>query len=351
MNIMDKRSLQVGINLGGWISQYPAYDHQYFKTFLIRDDIQRIADWGMDHVRLPVDYPLLEDDDQPGVYKESGFEYIESCLEWCRRNGLYIILDLHKAPGFAFDALDQASLFASPARQQRFIDLWSAIARRFVGRLEDALAFELLNEIVLPDSRPWNELVRRTIAQIRTIDPARLILVGGNYYNSADELQNLEVIADSNVFYTFHYYLPLTVTHQRAPWIAPLAEYDHALDYPGQQAVGLEAILKNYPSGIFRLDREVGVCFDQDHLHALLQPALDFSERIHQPLYCGEFGVIERAPMSTRLNWTRDFIGLLNQFGIGHAYWTYKALDFGLVDENGKVVNQELIKVVAQRAG
>ncbi len=346
---MDKTLFQVGLNLGGWISQYPAYDHQHFKTFLTRSDIQRIADWGMDHVRLPVDYPVLEEDDRPGVYKDSGFDYIESCLDWCQQSGLRLILDLHKAPGFAFDDLDRTTLFDNPAKQDRFLKLWSAIAHRFAGRLDDALAFELLNEIVLPDSRPWNELVRQAIARIRLIDPARLLVVGGNYYNSASELQNLELIEDSNILYTFHYYLPLTVTHQKAPWVAPLAEYDRALDYPGQQAVGLEAVLKGYPEGIFHLDHEVGVCFDQDYLQALLQPALDFSGRIHQPLYCGEFGVIDRAPLSTRLNWTRDFIELLNQFGIGRAYWTYKALDFGLVDEDGKVVDQELVKVVARR--
>ena len=77
---------QVGVNLGGWISQYPAFDTPHFDTFIAEADIRQIAGWGMDHVRLPVDYPLLEDDDQPGVYKDSGFEYIESCLEWCRQN-------------------------------------------------------------------------------------------------------------------------------------------------------------------------------------------------------------------------------------------------------------------------
>ena len=64
---MDKSSLKIGINLGGWISQYPAYDHRHFKAFITANDIKRIAGWGMDHVRLPVDYPLLEDDARPGV--------------------------------------------------------------------------------------------------------------------------------------------------------------------------------------------------------------------------------------------------------------------------------------------
>jgi endoglucanase len=346
---MDKSSLKIGINLGGWISQYPAYDHRYFKTFITADDIKRIAGWGMDHVRLPVDYPLLEDDARPGIYKESGFDYIESCLTWCQEQGLRLILDLHKAPGFAFDALDKSSLFTSPDLQARFFGLWEAITKRFVGRLDDALALELLNEIVLPDSGPWNKLVSQVLGHIRAIDPQRLIVIGGNHYNAADELQNLELISDPNILYTFHFYLPLSVTHQMAPWIRPLAEYNQQLEYPGRQAPGLASILEKYSHDTHGLDREIEARFDKSYLHSMLQPALDFSQRIGQPVYCGEFGVYERASMSTRLNWTRDFVALLDEFDIGRAYWTYKALDFGLLDKDGQVVDQGLVELASKR--
>lgn len=147
----------------------------------------------------------------------------------------------------------------------------------------------------------------------------------------------------------FHFYLPLTVTHQKVPWIPPIVEYNRQIDYPGHEATGLEDIVRRFPKDTHRLDREVGIPFDKEYLHAALQPAVDFSERIGQPVYCGEFGVYEGAPMPTRLNWTRDFIELLNQFHIGRALWTYKALDFGLVDKDGKVVNQKLVEIASKR--
>jgi hypothetical protein len=345
--MMDKKALQVGINLGGWISQYPAYDHHHFKTFITAADIRRIADWGMDHVRIPVDYPVLEDDSNPGKYKDSGFDYIDACLDWCQQNGLRAILDLHKAPGFAFDALDKATLFESPVLRERFLNLWEAIAHHFANRMQDSLAIELLNEIVLPDSGPWNALVKEAVERIRVIDPLRLILVGGNAYNAPDELRNIDILKDANILYTFHFYSPITVTHQKAPWIPAIVEYNRQIDYPGQQASGLEAIEKKYPG--FRLEREIGIRFDKNYLLTVLQPALDFSQQIGQPVYCGEFGVYERASMFTRLNWTRDFIDLLNQYHIGRACWTYKALDFGLIDKNGVVVNQELVEIASKR--
>lgn len=345
---MDSRTLQIGVNLGGWISQYPNYDHTHFKNFIVADDIQRIADWGMDHVRLPMDYPVLEDDHQPGSYKESGFDYIESCLNWCRDNNLRVVLDLHKAPGYAFDSLDKNSLFVNPVLQERFIKLWEALAHRFIRRMDDTLAFELLNEIVLPDSNPWNALVQKTVAAIRAIDPQRLVVIGGNHYNAPDELQNLEPLDDKNILYTFHFYSPMTITHQKAPWVRALVEYNQAVDFPGE-AKGLDQFLSAHPEYRNDLGREAGVRLDQRYLRAILQPALDFSKSTREPVYCGEFGVYERAAMSTRLNWTRGLITLLNEHHIGRAIWTYKALDFGLVDRDGKIVNEELIKIASQR--
>ncbi len=343
---MDKKALRIGINLGGWISQYPAFDHRHFESFITSADIRRIADWGYDHVRLPVDYPVIEDAQRAGSHVEKGFGYIESCIEWCRECGLKVILDLHKTPGFAFDDLKRSTLFQSPELQDRFLELWTAITRRFAGRMMDELAFELLNEIVLPDTSPWNELAARTVGAVRSLDPGRLIVVGGNYYNAADELGNLALPDDPNILYTFHFYLPLAVTHQKAPWIPALASYNREVPYPGGQAGGLAGHIGDDTT--HRLDRETQARFDRRYLEGVLLPAIEFSRQSGRPVYCGEFGVYERAPLSTRLSWTSDVIDLFNRNGIGRALWTYKDLDFGLVDKDGAVVSPELVEVAAR---
>lgn len=342
---MKKTSLKTGINLGGWISQYPSLDHNHFKSFITASDIDRIAGWGFDHVRLPVDYPVIEDDACPGVLKEDGMAYIEACLGWCAKNKLPVIFDLHKAPGFAFDEHNKADLFNNPSLQERFINLWKLIARRYSGKMENELAFELLNEITQPDSSPWNALVKRTVAAIRAIDPLRLIVIGGNYYNAASELKNLELLEDENILYTFHYYLPLCVTHQKAPWVPVLVDYNKTLNYPGESAEGLEKFANKLTH---QFADEIGIVFDKECLRNYLMPAVEFSHQTGQPVYCGEFGVYVGAPMTTRVNWTKDMVDLLNEYGMGHALWTYKALDFGLVDKDGRVVNEELVKIAAR---
>lgn len=337
--------LQAGVNLGGWLSQYAAYDHEHFRTFITEADLEQIASWGMDHVRLPVDYPVLEA--APSGLNEAGLAYVDQCLTWCRHYGLNVVLDLHKAPGFSFDALAEAALFGSASLQDRFVALWEALTRRYRDQ-GDWLTFELLNEVVLPDSAPWNALARRTIAAIRALDPTRRIIVGSNLYNSPACLAELDLPDDPYLLNTFHFYDPLFFTHQHAPWVPLMMAYNQTVEYPGE-CPGLAEFLVAHAD-----DAHVGAFKFQPHLNRqvleeALQPAVEFMARTGKPLYCGEYGVIDRAPMESSLRWHRDFVALLREHGIGRAVWSYKQMDFGLVDAQSRVVNEELVRIVSQR--
>ena len=349
---MNKTSLYQGVNLGGWLSQYEVYSLEHFRQFITESDIEQIASWGMDHIRLPFDYPLLEDDDQPGVYKESGFDFVEACVAWCQRSGLRVVLDMHKAPGFSFDEVSGSSLFGSTIMQERYLALWDELARRFRGRYTDTLAFELLNEVALPSSGPWNELATQAIVRIRAYDPSRLIVVGGNHHNSLEQLPELALPADEHLLYTFHFYRPFAVTHQRAHWLPLLLHYGKSVDYPGA-ASGLEQALQNSPEDepMIRaaLGTEVGKPLDKTFVRTALLPAFDFMTETGQPLYCGEFGVISAASPGTQVNWTRDVVEVLEEYGIGRAYWSYNELDFSLVDEKRRVRSRDLVTVLSRR--
>ena len=72
------KGFQKGVNLGGWISQFAKYDHEHFRSFIQKKDIAYIASLGFDHVRLPVDYNVLEDEE--GNPLETGFGYLRSCF-------------------------------------------------------------------------------------------------------------------------------------------------------------------------------------------------------------------------------------------------------------------------------
>jgi hypothetical protein len=340
-----------GLNLGGWLSQYPRYDHEHFRAFITRRDVEQIAGWGFDHVRLPVDYPVLESDEAPGVYHEAGFAYIDSCMEWCRAAGLGVVLDLHHAPGYTFNNTLKPEtrplnvLFDQEAAQGRFIALWEALARRYHAA-GLPVVFELLNEVVLPESGPWNILAHKTVAALRVISPDCLVMIGGNHYNAASELKNIALLDDPNVLYTFHFYEPLLFTHQKAPWVMAALAYDQELAYPGE-FTGLGDFAQRAPQqgGEFAwLSRRR---LDRDLLAEFLQPVRDFIRQSGRAPYCGEYGVIETAPAASRRRWHADLLSLLDELGIGRAVWSYKQMDFGLVDGSSRVVDAELVEILA----
>ena len=342
----------VGVNLGGWLSQYKAYDHAHFRSFIQAHDIRQIADWGMDHIRLPFDYQVLEDDAKPGEYIESGFDYLESCLEWCEANNLSVALDMHHAPGYSFtNTLEGGEsgnvLFTEEAAQARFFALWDAIAKRFHGRYPK-LAFELLNEVVLPESGPWNRLAKRAVAHMRQSEPDRELIIGSNHYASVFTLKELELIDDPNIVYTFHFYDPHPFTHQRASWTPFTRIMEGEVDYPGESKA-LADYAQKHPEFAYYVEPLLGKVMNAELLRSYMQDALNFQQHTTSPLYCGEYGVIEHAPAISRQNWLRDLVALLNEHRIGRAIWSYKQMDYGMVDANSKVIDPEFVRLACQR--
>lgn len=100
---------QRGVNLGGWLSQCVSYDKAHFDGFITEKDIKDIKSFGLDHVRVPVDYDVFMNESSDGdTVNEEGMAHIDDCIGWCRSNGLNMILDLHKANGYMFDTNEVA---------------------------------------------------------------------------------------------------------------------------------------------------------------------------------------------------------------------------------------------------
>lgn len=334
-----------GINLGGWLSQCHNRTEDHYDTFITEEDIKVIKEAGFDHVRLPFDYDLLEEDDKPYVYSQEGLQHIKRALKWCEDYGLNVILDLHKAPGYSFDTLQDNQLFVDETLQDRMIKLWVFLVEEF-KEYDDRLMIELLNEIVEPDSIRWNQLATKIIHAIRAVDNQRYIVVGGNNYNATSELKNLDLPSDPKLIYNFHFYEPLFVTHQKAGWSQRMVDYNRNLEYPGQY-IEMEAFIEAHPEhkGLEHLLEEN---LDLAAMKKYFEPAVQFAKEKQVPLYCGEFGVIALASMATRENWHRDIIGLLNEHHIGSAVWSYKKMDFEIFKDR-KPVSEELVKIVTQR--
>lgn len=332
-----------GVNLGGWLSQC-VHTKEHYDSFITEADIERIASWGLDHVRVPIDYELVETEE--GGLIESGYQYIENCIAWCKKYGLNMILDLHKTAGYVFDNQEASKgFFEKPELLERFTNLWITMAKRFV-KDKDILIFELLNEIVDPDvSEQWNRLIAKTVDAIRNIDSDVRIMYGGVCYNSVTNVKLLEQPKDENIIFTFHCYEPLIFTHQGASWTDGMP-LDYRIAYPAPVQHYVEETRKHLKQMMvdnFGNTVNINEECSKDLFLALFKEAADTAERYQVPLYCGEYGVIDRAEPQSTLRWYQDIHDAFETYGIGRAAWSYKQMDFGLLDEHYDTVRDEII--------
>jgi hypothetical protein len=163
---------------------------QFKDNYITREDIEFIASTGANTIRLPFHYKLFTDEDYMGLTTaQDGFARIDSVVGWCRDNHLYLILDMHDAPGGQTgDNIDDSYgypwLFDSEPSQQLFCDIWRKIADYYKNE-PVILGYELINEPIAPYFENMEELNakleplhKRAVAAIREVDRNHIILLG-----------------------------------------------------------------------------------------------------------------------------------------------------------------------------
>jgi hypothetical protein len=159
--------------------------------FITEADIARIAAEGFDHVRLPLNARVLQDQDT-GAFLGDGFAMIDRTIAWCRSHGLWVVLDLHGAPGGQTGTnIDDSpngvpELFSNETYAQLTVDLWREIAARYRDETVVA-AYDLLNEPLPNDYQHTyaDELValyRRLTVAIRAVDDRHVLMYEGTHW-------------------------------------------------------------------------------------------------------------------------------------------------------------------------
>ena len=322
-----------GVNLGGWLSQFDEGTEEHFNTFITEEDIRRIAGLGLDHVRVPVDYTVIETEEGEPI--EAGYRHIDDCVRWCRETGLHMILDIHKTFGYSFDPLDKDDktiFFTDPGRQQRFLDMWRTIAKRY-SKDTDVVAYELLNEIVAVEVRDlWNGIALRAVSAIREFAPDTWVIFGGVNYNAVTAVPWLADTPDRKVAYTFHCYEPFIFTHQGAYWVDGMP-LDFRIGYPKTVEEYREATKIVDPACTYTIFNEDIRPIGTEFFDGLFTPALETAKERDIPLYCGEYGVIDRADREDAVRWLTDIHEIFEKYSIGRALWNYKEKDYGIAGE------------------
>lgn len=333
-----------GINLGGWLSQC-THTKERYENFIKEEDIKKISLWGLDHIRLPVDYEVFQD--KEGVFIEEGFSRVEKLMDWCTKYELNVVLDLHKTFGFSFDSGEgENGFFENLEYQERFYQLWEKLAGRF-SKYKDKIAFELLNEVTEKKySDTWNGIIDKCIKVIRKYTKETKIIIGGYFNNSIAALPDLINPEDDNIVYTFHCYEPIIFTHQGAYWIQEMDKnFRTGINCSYNELEKMSKKNLAYTAVDFSKFKSESI-FSKEFFSELLSQAVRIAEERGHALYCGEYGVINLAQEGDTLNWYKMICSAFDDFHIGRAAWSYKEMDFGFIDKHMENILPELIKII-----
>ena len=107
--------------------------------------------------------------------------------------------------------------------------------------------------------------------------------------------------------------------------------YEKSLEFIGPD---LAQAYENYPIDIV----------DRRFMEAEMQVAADVGKKMNVPVYCGEYGVIDKVGGADLLRWYDDIHAVFDKFGFGRAAWNYKEKDFGIIDECRADIADEIVK-------
>lgn len=349
-----------GMGIGGWLTNYKRFnvlpmdrrlcltvgDMEHFANYITEADVAYIASLGMDHIRLGFDQIVVEE--SPYVYREEIFAHIDRFVGWCRKHGLNIVLNLHKAIGNYCDIKEEVELLDDEELQDRFVALWLAFERRYATHGD--IAFELLNEVRDVDPEKWNALAHKTVCALREINPQRKIILGSTCWNDPSTLKDLQLYEDDNIIYTFHIYAPFEFTHQRGVLQAAPLYYNREMPYPGdiERYRDYQAVVHGVENAYHGYEQ-----MDIAYMREALQPAVNFvRQHPDKTLWCGEFGTIRHANIAWRENWMRDVITVLKENDIPYCVWNYLSTPndgnrFSLVDDdNRRILSDGLARII-----
>jgi endoglucanase len=239
---------------------------EYREQYITQRDIDFLHKAGFNSVRVPLHYKFF-------LSGGEGFALLDRLIAWCRQAGLWVIFDLHCAPGGQTgtnidDSWGYPWLFESPHEQDLTVDLWKRIAGHYRDE-PTVLGYDLLNEPIphFPQLQRYNTqlepLYRRISSAIREVDRNHVIILGGAQWDG-----NFKVFGppfDRNVMYTFHKY-----------WTAPTQD--------------------------------------------VIQEYLDYGNSYNVPVWMGESG-------ENTYQWIEQFVRVLEKNKVGWCFWPYKKME------------------------
>ncbi|MDA3873729.1 MAG: cellulase family glycosylhydrolase [Kiritimatiellae bacterium] len=246
-----------------------AFWETFYDRYTAETDIEQMAKEGYNSIRLPLNYRLFMNDG--GEVLESRMRRIDTLLDGCERAGIYVIIDLHGAPGGQTgtnidDSLGYPDLFTDPKNLELTLQFWRMIALRYRDRAIVG-GYDLLNEPLPRGHRQFNgaliDLYKRLIKTIREVDNRHMVILECAHW--ATDFRIFTEKLDDNMVIQFHKY-----------WCP--TDYRFVRDY------------------------------------------LNIREKLNVPLWMGESG-------ENTLDWIASSFQMLEDYNISWCFWPWKKME------------------------
>lgn len=253
-------------------SETTAFWDSFLENHITEADIKWLSESGVNIIRLPFDYRLLTHDDFLGR-DIHGYKYLDRAISWCEKYNIYVLLDMHAAPGGQTgDNIDNSDgypwLMIDEGMQQEVSDIWQEIAERYANNTT-IIGYNLLNEPIphyfVDDNlgQYLEPLYKKITKAIREVDNNHIVFLGGAVWET--DFSIFTEPFDDKLAYTFHKY-----------WMPP----------------------------------------EQKEI----QEYVDFRAKHNVPILMGESGENDDL-------WVKNFRELLDQNEIHWTFWPYKKMD------------------------
>lgn len=320
-SIGEKEILFSGLGIGSWLNMehfmigIPTTDSQirkvfqdvygtetaaeFFRRFALNfiqeEDFQFLKQGGINLLRVPFNYHLFMDDQNPGIYKEEGFFYFDRLMEFSRKYEIYILPDLHTVPGGQNPDWhsDNQTGFPQFWYYKVFRDqialLWQAIADRYKEE-PFLLGYDLLNEpFLIPKDDRLDSFYKEVIAAIRQVDNNHIVFIEGDFF--AMDFSSIHSIDDVQTALAFHFYPTV--------WETDLFQ-------------------KEYDRSKRKFEFET-----------IFMRLIEIREQFQLPILCGEAGYdIDKEDITFTMGLVEDTLELFRKHKVSWTLWSYKDAAF-----------------------
>jgi len=299
----------------------------------LKADLEQLAKWKVNLIRWQLiwrGFPRTPADTADiatyTAWLDASLAKLDHLLPLCAELGIRVVLDLHTLPG----GIDENSIhrvFTEKDWQQAFVSIWANIATRYKDN-RSLWAYDIFNEPndgwVAPGLLGWNGLAAKTAQLIRSIDPAKPIIIESDQGGSPAGFAYLKPTNVSDVIYSVHFYEPLDFTHQGVQG-RPMSGWT----YPG--------VIN-------------GTYWNKAKLKEAMRYVINFQEDYKVPIYVGEFSTIRWAPGDSAANYLRDAIEIFEEQGWDWSYHAFREWHGWSVEHGPDPADEKPVSTPTDRA-